>query len=78
MNMLLKPDSMQCGDLHCSKMFVTLTIRGSYWSGRKYVLKVQETTRMHILTPHLALTYPNHCPTSCRTNSHFVNHSLVI
>jgi len=28
-------------------------------------------TRMRILTPHLALTYPNHCPTSCRTNSHF-------
>ena len=27
---------------------------------------------MRILTPHLALTYPNHCPTSCRTNSHFV------
>ena len=30
-------------------------------------------TRMRILTPHLALTYPNHCPTSCRTNSHFVH-----
>jgi len=28
-------------------------------------------TRMRILRPHLALTYPNHCPTSCRTNSHF-------
>jgi len=28
--------------------------------------------RILIMTPHLALTYPNHCPTSCRTNSHFV------
>ena len=27
---------------------------------------------MRILTPHLAQTYPNHSPTSCRTNSHFV------
>ena len=26
---------------------------------------------MRILTLHLALTYPNHCPTSCRTNNHF-------
>ena len=28
---------------------------------------------MRILTPHLALTYPNHCPTFCRTDNHFAN-----
>jgi len=28
---------------------------------------------MGIMTLHLALTYPNHCPTSRRTNSHFVH-----
>ena len=37
---------------------------------------------MHILTLHLALTYPNHCPTSCRTNNHFdyknANHAYTM
>jgi len=26
---------------------------------------------LRILTPHPAITYHNHCPTSCRTNGHF-------
>jgi len=49
---------------------IAYTERRGYWSGRKHILKVNDTHAHSDTTP--GLTYPNRCPTSCRTNSHFV------
>jgi len=43
MYMLLKPDSMQCEDIHCNKMFVILTIPLSSELQGRHIMSCLET-----------------------------------